>query len=260
MPSPRAALTAASAAGLAVLTALVVSAGGRPFAVDAAAHAGALAHRPAAAVDAARLLTGTGTGVTVYVLAAAAGWLACHRARVPASRRVPVVLAALALLGLGQTVRIGLRTAVDRSRPPAADWAVHAHQASFPSGHATTSALVAGLLAWALLRALPGARGRVAAACCGLWAAGVAGTRVFLGVHWVSDLVGGWLLATCWLALTLPLLGRVARRAVPAPMAAASRTERSAPGTSAVPRPPRERSPGGRAAVPGRDASPGPGE
>ncbi|MEU1374536.1 phosphatase PAP2 family protein [Streptomyces triculaminicus] len=263
VPTPRATLAASSAAGLAVLTALVASADGRPFAVDTAAHAEALAHRSAAAVDAARLLTATGTGVTVYVLAAAAGWFACHRARVPASRRVPVVLAALAVLGLGQTIRIGLRTAMDRSRPPAADWAAHAHEASFPSGHATTSALVAGLLAWGLLRALPGARGRVAAACCGLWAAGVAGTRVFLGVHWVSDLVGGWLLATCWLALTLPLLARVAGRAAggsTAPVRTASRTERTAPGATAGTPPPRDRSPVRRTAVRGSDATPGSGE
>ncbi|GAA3033058.1 hypothetical protein GCM10020000_07720 [Streptomyces olivoverticillatus] len=88
----------------------------------------------------------------------------------------------------------------------AADWAFQASDASFPSGHATTSALAAGLLAWAVLRVAPRIAGRVAAACCGLWAVTVAATRVFLGVHWPSDIVAGWLLATAWLAVTLPAL------------------------------------------------------
>ncbi|MFI9201250.1 phosphatase PAP2 family protein [Streptomyces sp. NPDC053048] len=244
-------VAASAAAGVAVLTTLVVSADGVPFAVDTALHEAGLDRRSPATVGAARMLTATGTGVIVYVLVALAGWLACRRAKVPAVRRVPVVLAALAVLGCGQLVRMGVRTAVDRSRPPAADWATHAHQASFPSGHATTSALVAGLLAWAVLRALPGARGRVAAVCCGLWAAGVAGTRVFLGVHWFSDLVGGWLLAACWLALTLPLLGLVARRWTEAPS--------DAPEASSSPPPqtPPSRPGGNPRRSPGRAPSPG---
>ncbi len=200
---------AVAAVTLAVLTALVTAVGRGPFAVDTALHDASFDLRTPLALGAAKALTATGTGVFPYVLAAAAGWIA--------GRRVRAVAAATAVLGLGQLVRIGLRLAVDRPRPPADGWAVVAHDASFPSGHATTSALAAGLLAWALLRTAPRAPGRAAAVCCGLWAAGVAATRVFLGIHWPSDIVAGWLLATCWLALTLPLLARFThRRAVTA--------------------------------------------
>ncbi|MFI1970756.1 hypothetical protein BLA24_09415 [Streptomyces cinnamoneus] len=194
---------------LAGLTTLVTAAHGAPLMVDRELHHTALEHRSGLVSAAARALTSTGTGLFPYAVAAAAGWLACRPGR-PAPRRLPVVLAAVAALGLGQVVRIGMRTAVDRPRPPAPDWVTEAHQAAFPSGHATTSALAAGLLAWALLRAAPRRAGRAAAACCGLWAVGVAGTRVYLGVHWPTDVAGGWLLATCWLALTLPVLARVA--------------------------------------------------
>ncbi|MFI9235104.1 phosphatase PAP2 family protein [Streptomyces sp. NPDC053079] len=198
-PSRRAWLIVIPAAlALAVLTALVVAARGVPFSLDATLHDAALERRSAGAVDAAVLLTDTGTGVVAYALAALAGWIACRRAR--------VVLASVAVLALGQLVRMTLRVTVDRPRPPLADRVTDSSGAAFPSGHATTSALVAGLLAWALLRVAPPLAGRLAAACCALWAIGVAATRVYLGVHWPTDIAGGWLLATCWLVLTLPVL------------------------------------------------------
>ncbi|MEV5241056.1 phosphatase PAP2 family protein [Streptomyces cinnamoneus] len=198
-PSRRAWMVAAPAAlALAVLTALVVAAGGVPFAVDAAVHDGALEHRSAGTLDAAKLLTDTGTGVVPYTVAAVAGWIACRRAQ--------AVVASVAVLALGQLVRVSLRYAVGRPRPPLADRVTDSSGPAFPSGHATTSALAAGLLAWALLRVAPPLAGRLAAACCALWAAGVAATRIYLGVHWPTDIVGGWLLATCWLVLTLPVL------------------------------------------------------
>ncbi|MCA6094553.1 phosphatase PAP2 family protein [Streptomyces sp. SCA3-4] len=199
-PSRRAWMIAAPAAlALAVLTALVVAARGVPFAMDAAVHDAALEHRTAGTLDAAKLLTDTGTGVVPYTVAAVAGWIACRRAQ--------AVVASVAVLALGQLVRVTLRYAVGRPRPPLADRVTDSSGPAFPSGHATTSALAAGLLAWALLRVAPPLAGRLAAACCALWAAGVAATRIVLGVHWPTDIVGGWLLATCWLVLTLPVLG-----------------------------------------------------
>lgn len=89
---------------------------------------------------------------------------------------------------------------VARPRPALGDWATHASGWSFPSGHATTGAMTAGLLIAALL--LRGPRlPRLAAILIGLWGAAVGLTRVHLGVHWFSDVLGGWLFATAWLAL-----------------------------------------------------------
>ncbi len=105
--------------------------------------------------------------------------------------------------------RLGLSMVVRDARPPRVDWLVPVGGFSFPSGHAATSALVAGTLAWLLGRLVPWRPARVAiAAGLGVWALLVALSRLYLGVHWVSDVLGSWLLAGAWLAGLLVLAGR----------------------------------------------------
>jgi len=106
----------------------------------------------------------------------------------------------------GQAVRTLLMNVLHRARPPVADWAVYAGGHAFPSGHTASSAMAAGLLGWGLLRALPGALGKAAAALCVLAAVAVGCSRVYLGVHWPTDVIGGWLFAACWISAALPPL------------------------------------------------------
>ncbi|WP_063795794.1 phosphatase PAP2 family protein [Streptacidiphilus griseoplanus] len=207
----RAFAVALPAAAFALLALAVTARSGHPFPVDRALHDWAVAHRPAAATTLVRLLTATGTGAVPYLLALAAGWTVC-RPGSPARRRTTVAVACAAVLALGQLVRTAVMEAVARPRPAAADWAAAAGGHAFPSGHTTTSAIAAGLLAWAAVRAGGRTTGRVVAVLCGCWAAAVGASRVYLGVHWPTDVLGGWLLAVAWLAASLPLLTALVER------------------------------------------------
>lgn len=118
-------------------------------------------------------------------------------------RWTAVWLGATCLLGsLSQQV---LKAAVDRARPVWPDPVDSAHYAAFPSGHAMTATFVCGLLVW-LLHHYGASRvpRRTATAVAAVSVAGVGVTRVWLGVHWATDVVGGWLLGA--LIVTLAVL------------------------------------------------------
>ncbi|MFJ7900111.1 phosphatase PAP2 family protein [Streptomyces sp. NPDC096198] len=181
---------------LGLLTLTVTGRGGAPFSADVDLLRWATEHRPSAAVAMARAVTFTGTGVVPYALAVLAGLLAARTPR----RRAPSVAAAVGCLAAGQALRYGLMTLEARPRPPRQDWLTQASGWSFPSGHATTSAITAGLLAVAVLVRVPRAGAALAAAVVG-WGVLVGLTRVYLGVHWFSDVLGGWLFALSWLSL-----------------------------------------------------------
>lgn len=85
----------------------------------------------------------------------------------------------------------GLKLLIDRTRPTFDLHPVATHSSSFPSGHAGNSMAV--YLAIALI-AVP-RRYRLAAVVSALMASLILGaTRPFLGVHWPSDVIGGWAL------------------------------------------------------------------
>ncbi|MFF1695081.1 phosphatase PAP2 family protein [Streptomyces sp. NPDC058257] len=105
---------------------------------------------------------------------------------------------------VGTVVQQGLKAAVDKPRPVWPDPVDSAHFAAFPSGHALTATVVCGLLLWLL---------RVYGAGPALWrtgvtiavvcVVGVGVTRIWNGVHWPSDVVGGWLLGALMVALAI---------------------------------------------------------
>ncbi|MFF2540920.1 phosphatase PAP2 family protein [Streptomyces cyaneofuscatus] len=119
---------------------------------------------------------------------------------------------------LGSLLSQGVKAAVDRERPRWPDPVDSAHFAAFPSGHAMTAVVSCGLLLW-LLR-LYGAgpalwAGAVAVAVVSV--IGVAVTRVYLGVHWLTDVVGGTLLGVAVVAFTVAGYARSAARKAPEP-------------------------------------------
>jgi undecaprenyl-diphosphatase len=83
-----------------------------------------------------------------------------------------------------------LKVLVDRGRPP--DGLVHPVGASFPSGHATYAG--ATCVALVLFFTTPGTRRRWWWALASLGAVGMAWSRTYLQVHWLTDVVAGALL------------------------------------------------------------------
>ncbi len=113
----------------------------------------------------------------------------------------------------GSVANTLLKSAFGRSRPPAqfADYVLPT--LSFPSGHASMSAVVF-LTLGALLATTRAARAEriyvfsVAAILAGL----VGVSRVVLGVHWATDVLGGWAFGAAWATLWLLLARRFAAK------------------------------------------------
>ncbi|MFI6654627.1 phosphatase PAP2 family protein [Streptomyces sp. NPDC050523] len=138
------------------------------------------------------------------VIAAAVVWLVWRRSA------WWTALWLAAAVTVGALLQQGLKAAVDRPRPVWRDPVDSAHYASFPSGHAMTATIVCGLLLWLLHRYGPGrALWRTALAVALVSVLGVGLTRVWLGVHWSSDVLGGWLLGATVVALTVAVHRRL---------------------------------------------------
>jgi membrane-associated phospholipid phosphatase len=190
---------AAGAATLLGSLALAVVVSAHTFAVDLSLHDWLLEHRTAGLTSVASAVTATGaSGVLVPIVFLAAlvlgrgAWL---------GRRLRQALAVTAVLLVGIGLRLALVNLIARLRPPRSDWAGFAHGYAFPSGHTTTSALSAGLLIWLVLGRLTGVRRATVATVLACWALAVGMTRAYLGVHWPTDVLGGWLLALAWLSI-----------------------------------------------------------
>ncbi|MFI9248838.1 phosphatase PAP2 family protein [Streptomyces sp. NPDC053069] len=109
-----------------------------------------------------------------------------------------------ATVALAAIVQQTVKDAVGRPRPVWPDPVDSAHYAAFPSGHAMTATVVCGLLLWLLHRFGAGrARWRTAVAAAVVSVVGVGVTRVWLGVHWSSDVLGGWLFGALLVTLAV---------------------------------------------------------
>jgi undecaprenyl-diphosphatase len=111
----------------------------------------------------------------------------------------------LAILG-GLLLSLALKSGFDRPRPDLVAHGSMIYTSSFPSGHSMLSAVVY-LTGGALLAVVHAARSvRIYLIGCAVLATLLVGvSRVYLGVHWPSDVLAGWTAgvawaAACWLA------------------------------------------------------------
>ena len=121
-----------------------------------------------------------------------------------------------AIIG-GGALDWALKTIFHRPRPLFADPIAHGYGFSFPSGHSMGSLIGFGMLAYVLTRSQRGRDARyVIYACAALLVASIGLSRLYLGVHFPSDVLAGFAAGIMWLAACLSGV-EIARRRHPVP-------------------------------------------
>lgn len=114
-------------------------------------------------------------------------------------RRTAAALVLLATAGGGLALSQALKVVFARERPPMEYHAVESLNASFPSGHALLSAVVFLTLGTVGARLVKRRREKAYVLGAGVLITLLVGlTRIYLGVHWASDVVAGWCLGAAW--------------------------------------------------------------
>lgn len=149
-----------------------------------------------------------GTAVLVMLTLAVLGFLLLSR------RWGAALFVSLSMLG-GTLLSNAMKHFFDRDRPDLVPHAVEVSSASFPSGHAMLSAVAYLTLGALLAEVLPQGRYRVYLLGWALFLTLLVGTsRVYLGVHWPTDVLAGWCLGAAWALLCATVAWWMQRRGV----------------------------------------------
>jgi undecaprenyl-diphosphatase len=150
-----------------------------------------------AAVQAFTTLGG-GVGMPILATLVAAGLALAWR------QWTPVLLIAATAAGTLTLTVVG-KAAVGRIRPPQIDAvAPYEISASFPSGHSLNSVALAGIVAYLLVRRQHRKRARVLTVlCAAVFAVAMGLSRIYLGQHWLTDVLVAWALGLAWLTVVI---------------------------------------------------------
>lgn len=163
--------------------------------VDRDVHDWAIDTRTPVSTDFLTVLTiiGTPAGLGVLILIAATALALRQRWRWAAYLIVTG--------GVGGLLNLQLKSYFARARPDLAEALRDAHGYSFPSGHAMGSTIVFGAFAYLSFRILMRWRPRAAAlAFCVTMILAICASRIYLGVHWISDVAAGIAAGVIWVA------------------------------------------------------------
>jgi undecaprenyl-diphosphatase len=117
-----------------------------------------------------------------------------------------LVLLVVAAVG-AEVITIGLKQGFQRERPFFPDPLATERTFSFPSGHASVSLAVYGTLGYIAARHLETRRAQVLALVSAAVLVLLIGfSRLYLGVHFLSDVIAGYSIALAWVALCVVLL------------------------------------------------------
>jgi membrane-associated phospholipid phosphatase len=117
----------------------------------------------------------------------------------------PLVLLMATVAGAIVLYDIG-KALVGRPRPPAKIWIGHYTGAAFPSGHATQSVAFYAMLAIVLGAGLSVRRRAILWSAAALVVFIVGASRIYLGAHWLTDVLAGYALGACWVAIVVAVL------------------------------------------------------
>jgi undecaprenyl-diphosphatase len=156
-----------------------------------------------ALVALARLFTALGEPALLIAAGFIVAGLLWWRAR----GRLALVL--LVVILVGRALAEAQKYSIARARPDLEPHLVLVKTSSFPSGHATSSMVF--FLALALALTVRSRWHRAAAGAAVTLSFLVGTSRVMLGVHWPSDVIGGWAFGALWVMLTLRLAERLFR-------------------------------------------------
>ena len=94
---------------------------------------------------------------------------------------------------------------IGRTRPDLTDAVPpYEYSASFPSGHSLNSIVIAGIVAYLVILRLKTTRARIlTAAAAAVFALTMGLSRVYLGHHWLTDVLAAWTLGAAWLTLII---------------------------------------------------------
>jgi len=146
-----------------------------------------------------------GIAVLVAVTTLVCGFLFIRRRGIAAMFIVTTLAGGIALSQV-------LKRFFGRERPPVEFQATEAVNASFPSGHAMLSAVVYLTIGAIVARALPQRRLKTYVMVMAVLLTGIIGlSRIYLGVHWASDVMAGWCVGAAW-ATTCWLTARMFER------------------------------------------------
>ncbi|WP_295814949.1 phosphatase PAP2 family protein [uncultured Nitratireductor sp.] len=119
------------------------------------------------------------------------------------ARRYGAAIYALFSVGSGALVSYTLKNYYERPRPDIVEHLDVIHTASFPSGHATVTTVAYLTLAALVTRFFPDWRVRLYVLAVAVFVSFLVGvSRVYLGVHWPSDVAAGWALGAAWASFT----------------------------------------------------------
>ncbi|MGH7618239.1 MAG: phosphatase PAP2 family protein [Gemmatimonadaceae bacterium] len=146
-------------------------------------------------------VTALGTGTVVGMIVLIAGtflWLNRHR-----HSAILLIVATLGGIVLDNLLKIGF----NRPRPQIFEWGTHAASSSFPSGHAMSSAIVYGTVAYLAARLQRDALARILTfVLAAIIIVMISVSRVYLGVHYPSDILAGLLIGIAWAAFCMAVL------------------------------------------------------